>query len=70
MTHINKEYELTRWSLSELMARTLRPATDRPDEMKMVSKVVEKVKYAKEVLSSIKSASTNGPPSPGGSESG
>lgn len=38
------------------MGRSLRPATDRPEEVKTVSRLVEKLKYCKEVLSSIRSA--------------
>lgn len=63
VTHINKDYELTRWSVSELMARSLRPPVDRPAETKLISRLVEKLKYCKEVLTSIRSAGA-APPSP------
>ncbi|THH04397.1 hypothetical protein EW145_g5554 [Phellinidium pouzarii] len=59
VTHINKDYELTRWSLSEIMVHSLRPSDD-PVEMKFMQRLVDKVKYCKEVLVSIKTASTGG----------
>lgn len=55
MTHIDKDYELTRWSLSEVMQRSLRPSDD-PVETKFTSRLVEKLKYCKEVLNSIRNA--------------
>ncbi|EJC98313.1 Pkinase-domain-containing protein [Fomitiporia mediterranea MF3/22] len=70
VTHINKDYELSRWSLSELMAMALRPVSD-PAEAKLVSRLMDKLKYCKEVLNSIKNASGGvgcaEPPSPGSS---
>ncbi|KAL5522527.1 hypothetical protein ACEPAG_8543 [Sanghuangporus baumii] len=56
VTHINKDYELSRWTLSEIMARALRPSDD-PVEAKFVARLAEKLKYCKEVLYSIHTAS-------------
>ena len=68
MTHINKDYELSRWSLSEVMRQALRPSDD-PVEAKFFSRLVEKLKYCKEVLNSIRNAGTGvEPSSPSGSD--
>ncbi|KAH8108768.1 Pkinase-domain-containing protein [Phellopilus nigrolimitatus] len=69
VTHINKDYELTRWPLSELMTLSLRPPED-PVEAKFVQRLVDKLKYCKEVLLSIKNVSTSEPSSPTSSGNG
>ncbi|KAI5122621.1 hypothetical protein M0805_008710 [Coniferiporia weirii] len=70
VTHINKDYELSRWTLSELMVHALRPSSD-PVEAKITQRLVDKVKYCREVLVSIVTASTGAgePPSPSSSGS-
>lgn len=40
------------------MAKSLRPSSD-PEEAKFVQRLVEKLKYCKEVLVSIRNASSN-----------
>jgi len=64
ITHIDKHYKMTRWSLSEVMAQSLqfdRPAPPAlphdPDASKFNQKLVDKLKYCKEVLISIRTAS-------------
>ncbi|KAI0703486.1 Pkinase-domain-containing protein [Cytidiella melzeri] len=58
VTHIDKNYELTRFSLSEIMAMSLRPSTSDPNLIKRNERMVEKLRYCKEVLVSIRNAST------------
>jgi len=64
ITHIDKNYKLTRWTLSEVMAQALRvaanPAEMEPDQLKFHQRLVEKLKYCKEVLVSIRNASEKG----------
>lgn len=62
--HIDKHYKMTRWSLSEVMAQSLHfarpspPASPHdPDASKFNQKLVDKLKYCKEVLISIRTAS-------------
>lgn len=59
VTHINKDYEMTQWTLSELMWRALQPPSDDPAEQKFNQRLVDKLKYCKEVLLSIKNVSTS-----------
>ncbi|TDL22776.1 Pkinase-domain-containing protein [Rickenella mellea] len=56
VTHINKDYEMTRWSLSELMSSALRPPVDDPVAAKFTSRLIDKLKYCKEVLQGIRTA--------------
>ncbi len=58
VTHINKDYEMTQWTLSELMARSLYPDVD-PVVTKFNQRLVEKLKYIRELLLSIRNASPN-----------
>ncbi|TCD67323.1 Cell cycle serine/threonine-protein kinase cdc5/MSD2 [Steccherinum ochraceum] len=58
VTHIDKDSVLTRWTLAELMALSLRPPASDPQEAKFQQKMLDKLKYCKEVLISIKNAST------------
>lgn len=62
ITHIDKHYKLTRWSLSEILAQSLSPPPRHadPEMIKFQSKLVDKLKYCKEVLVSIRNASANG----------
>ena len=67
VTHIDKNYKMTRWTLTDLMAQALRLSTYPdaaadmpPDELKFHQRLMDKLKYCKEVLASIKTASVNG----------
>ncbi|KAI0367402.1 Pkinase-domain-containing protein [Pilatotrama ljubarskyi] len=57
VTHIDKNYCLTRHTLAEVMAQSLRPAPADPDLAKFQQRLVDKLKYCKEVLISIRNAS-------------
>ncbi|KAI1789263.1 Pkinase-domain-containing protein [Ganoderma leucocontextum] len=57
VTHIDKNYNLTRHTLAEVMAGALRPPVADPDEAKFNQRLVDKLKYCKEVLVSIRNAS-------------
>ena len=52
VTHIGKDSDVTRMSLSELMEQSLCPPED-PVQAKFIQRLVEKVKYAREILLSI-----------------
>ncbi|EPQ52390.1 Pkinase-domain-containing protein [Gloeophyllum trabeum ATCC 11539] len=56
VTHIDKHYNMTKWKLSEIMARALGPKPEDPDEAKLQQRLVDKLKYCKEVLLSIRKA--------------
>ena len=62
ITHINKHYKMTRWTLSDIMAQSLAVPSPRadPEQVKFVQRLVDKVKYCKEVLVSIRTASATG----------
>lgn len=61
ITHIDKHYKMTRWTLSEVMAFALSPpAHADADERKFNQRLVDKLKYCKEVLVSIRTASAEG----------
>lgn len=70
MTHIDKNSVLTRWTLSDIMRTSLRIAALNTaeldqDAVKFNQKLVDKLKYCKEVLVSIRSASSGeGAPAP------
>ena len=58
ITHIDKSYQLSRWHLQDVMSFSLNPpASASEEERKFNQKLVDKLKYCKEVLVSIKSAS-------------
>lgn len=57
VTHIDKNYNLTRWTLSEIMAQALKGPLPDPEQAKFHQKLVDKLKYCKEVLISIRNAS-------------
>lgn len=59
VTHIDKDSTLGRWSLSEIMAQSFRPPPADPVEAKFQQRLFEKLKYCREVLVSIRNASTN-----------
>jgi hypothetical protein len=59
--HIDKEYKMTRWSLRQVMKAALSGFPDmEKKEAKFNTKLVDKLKYCKEVLTSIKMASGKG----------
>lgn len=62
VTHIDKNYKMTRWTLSELMEQALDAPNPHlpPDEAKFHQRLVDKLKYCKEVLVSICTATANG----------
>ncbi|KAJ8461831.1 hypothetical protein ONZ51_g11290 [Trametes cubensis] len=58
VTHIDKDYQLTRHSLAEVMAQSLRPPPVDPEQAKFRQRLFDKLKFIKEVLVSIRNAST------------
>ncbi|KAF8531148.1 Pkinase-domain-containing protein [Gautieria morchelliformis] len=56
ITHIDKNYQLTRWPLSDLMARALMPPHHDPSKAKFHQRLLDKLLYCKEVLTSIRNA--------------
>ncbi|KAG6900383.1 hypothetical protein C0993_011733 [Termitomyces sp. T159_Od127] len=61
ITHIDKEYNLTRWRLTDVMALSLRPAGEiEPEALKFNQRMLEKLNFCKEVLVSIRKASATG----------
>lgn len=58
MTHLDKDYNQRRFTLSEVMAIALSPPAEDPDELKFNQRLVDKIKYCKEVLNGIKNASS------------
>ncbi len=63
MTHIDKEYQMKRWTLSELMSRALNPPVEDAADAKFHGRLIDKLKYCKEVLLSIKNAAETLPES-------
>jgi hypothetical protein len=48
---------MTRWTLGEVMRRSIQPSPDDdPADTKFISRLVEKLKYCREVLMSIRNA--------------
>ncbi|KAL0579340.1 Cell cycle serine/threonine-protein kinase cdc5/MSD2 [Marasmius crinis-equi] len=64
--HIDKNYKLTRWTLADVMKIALQVAASPddhgldPNAVKFNQRLVDKLKYCKEVLVSIKTASKEG----------
>jgi len=69
IAHIDRNYVLTRWTLSQVIARALLPPHSDPEQAKLAQRLLDKLKYCKEVLLSIRSASASASASVG-SESG
>ena len=59
IAHIDKNYVLTRWTLSQVMARALLPPSSDPEQVKLAQRLLDKLKYCKEVLLSIRNASSS-----------
>ncbi|KAI0051271.1 Pkinase-domain-containing protein [Auriscalpium vulgare] len=57
VTHIDKNYGITRWTLSQIMAQALLPPSNDSEQAKFHQRLVDKLKYCKEVLLSIRNAS-------------
>ena len=57
IAHIDKNYVLTCWMPSQIMARALLPPPLDPEQAKFVQHLLDKHKYCKEVLLSIHNAS-------------
>jgi len=70
ITHIDKRYKMTRWTLSDVMAQSLAAPSPRadPEQVKFIQRLVDKLKYCKEVLVSIRTASATGSAVPEESE--
>ncbi|RXW18558.1 hypothetical protein EST38_g7293 [Candolleomyces aberdarensis] len=61
VTHIDKHYRMTRWKLRDIMSFALNPPSNADQEqLKFNQRLVDKLKYCKEVLLSIKNASASG----------
>ncbi|KJA14333.1 hypothetical protein HYPSUDRAFT_208789 [Hypholoma sublateritium FD-334 SS-4] len=61
VTHIDKHYKMTRWPLADIMTQALAPnAHADPEQAKFNQRLVDKLKYCKEVLVSIRTASAAG----------
>ena len=67
VTHIDKTYKMTRWTLHDIMVQALRLASSptaagdmEPDQLKLHQRLMDKLKYCREVLESIKMASSSG----------
>ncbi|KAJ6629189.1 kinase-like domain-containing protein [Mycena sp. CBHHK59/15] len=58
ITHIDKNYTMTKWTLRQVMKLALTGQAEMDkEEAKFITKLVDKLKYCKEVLTSIKTAS-------------
>ena len=66
IAHIDKNYVLTRWTLSQVMAQALLPPSSDPEQAKLAQRLLDKLKYCKEVLLSIRSASASASENGGG----
>ncbi|KAI9429133.1 kinase-like domain-containing protein [Lactarius indigo] len=69
IAHIDKNYVLTRWTLSQVMAQALVPPSSDAEQAKFAQRLLDKLRYCKEVLLSIRNASASAS-SGGGSENG
>ncbi|KAG6837148.1 hypothetical protein H0H93_014053 [Arthromyces matolae] len=67
--YIDNDYNLTRWKLIDVMALALRPASGvDPEALKFNERLLDKLRFCKEVLVSIKKASAAGLPPPEGED--
>ncbi|KAJ7368081.1 kinase-like domain-containing protein [Mycena albidolilacea] len=57
VTHIDKSYSITKWTLRQIVKLALNPQGQDREQVKLVTKLMDKLKYCKEVLSSIQAAS-------------
>lgn len=61
ITHIDKNYRMTRWTLTDVMDLAMQSNLDaEPESLKFNQRLVDKLKYCKEVLVSIRTASASG----------
>ncbi|KAH8994970.1 kinase-like domain-containing protein [Lactarius akahatsu] len=59
IAYIDKNYVLTRWTLSQVMAQALVSPSPDPEQAKFTQRLLDKLRYCKEVLLSIRSASAS-----------
>jgi polo-like kinase 1 len=61
VTHIDKTYTVTKWTLRQIVKFALNGSQglDR-EQAKLITKLMDKLKYCKEVLTSIQAASGKG----------
>ncbi|KAH9036705.1 kinase-like domain-containing protein [Lactarius hengduanensis] len=59
IAHIDKNYVLTRWTLSQVMAQALVPPSSDAEQAKFAQRLLDKLRYCKEVLLSIRNASAS-----------
>ena len=64
VTHIDKNYKLTRFSLAEIMAASLRPPVADAEQAKLNQRLLEKTRYCRDVLVTIINASQQAQGSP------
>lgn len=64
ITYLDKHYRKTHHSLSEIMQRALNPSTNE-NQRKAEEKLLNKLKYCKEVLLSIKTIGSSTTVTPG-----
>ncbi|KAJ7117391.1 kinase-like domain-containing protein [Mycena crocata] len=57
VTHIDKNYCMTKWTLRQIVKLALNGQTADREEAKLITKLMDKLKYCKEVLTSIQAAS-------------
>ncbi|KAK7061539.1 Serine/threonine-protein kinase [Favolaschia claudopus] len=57
VTHIDKTYCMTKWTLRQLVKLALNPQGQDKEQLKLIMKIMDKLKYCKEVLASIQAAS-------------
>lgn len=61
VTHIDKDYNMTRWTLSDIMALAIQANPQvEPETLKFNQRLIDKLKFCKEVLVSIRTASAQG----------
>ncbi|EPS96158.1 hypothetical protein FOMPIDRAFT_152593 [Fomitopsis schrenkii] len=58
VTHLDKDYIQTRFTLSQVMEIAMGPPAEDPDQLKFNQRLIDKIKYCKEVLNGIKNASS------------
>ncbi|KZS96268.1 Pkinase-domain-containing protein [Sistotremastrum niveocremeum HHB9708] len=60
VTHIDKHYNITRWTLSDIMQRSMLPPSTDPAAAKLQQRLMDRLRYSKEVLISIRNAQHEG----------
>ncbi|KAF5375726.1 hypothetical protein D9615_009350 [Tricholomella constricta] len=63
VTHIDKDYRMTRWTLTDIMALAIHPNPDaEPGALKFNARLIDKLRFCRDVLVSIRTASTSAAP--------